>query len=87
MFANCISCFSWKTYCRLWRLLQLPPIAMANHELVRKWLGEDMFYHAGIVDSVDQSEAHPNLFMLQEQRRMHADVFQRSLRTHLFMKK
>lgn len=54
--------------------LQLPPIAMANHELVRKWLGEDMFYHAGIVESVNKSEAHPNLFMLQEQRRMHADI-------------
>ncbi|HDR7601560.1 AAA domain-containing protein [Bacillus mycoides] len=54
--------------------LQLPPIAMANHELVRKWLGEDMFYHAGIVDSVNKSEAHPNLFMLQEQRRMHTDI-------------
>ena len=47
---------------------------MANHELVRKWLGEDMFYHAGIVESVNKSEAHPNLFMLQEQRRMHADI-------------
>ncbi|WP_141540265.1 AAA domain-containing protein [Bacillus cereus] len=54
--------------------LQLPPIAMANHELVRKWLGEDMFYHAGIVQSVNSYEAHPNLFMLQEQRRMHADI-------------
>ena len=50
------------------------PIAMANHELVRKWLGEDIFYHAGIVESVNKSEAHPNLFMLQEQRRMHADI-------------
>ena len=47
---------------------------MANHELVRKWLGEDIFYHAGIVESVNKSEAHPNLFMLQEQRRMHADI-------------
>ncbi|WP_142309218.1 AAA domain-containing protein [Bacillus pseudomycoides] len=54
--------------------LQLPPIAMANHELVRKWLGEDMFYHAGIVQSVNKCETHPNLFMLQEQRRMHADI-------------
>ncbi|MDZ5609052.1 AAA domain-containing protein [Bacillus pseudomycoides] len=54
--------------------LQLPPIAMANHELVRKWLGEDMFYHAGIVQSVNSYETHPNLFMLQEQRRMHADI-------------
>ncbi len=36
--------------------LQLPPIAMANHELVRKWLGEDMFYHAGIVESVNKSK-------------------------------
>lgn len=35
---------------------------------------EDMFYHAGIVESVNKSEAHPNLFMLQEQRRMHADI-------------
>lgn len=33
-----------------------------------------MFYHAGIVESVNKSEAHPNLFMLQEQRRMHADI-------------
>ena len=35
---------------------------------------EDIFYHAGIVESVNKSEAHPNLFMLQEQRRMHADI-------------
>ena len=28
----------------------------------------------GIVESVNKSEAHPNLFMLQEQRRMHADI-------------
>ncbi|EMA6344922.1 AAA domain-containing protein [Bacillus cytotoxicus] len=54
--------------------LQLPPIAMANHELVRKWLCEDIFYHVGIVESVNQSEAHPNVYMLQEQRRMHADI-------------
>ncbi|MDM5155389.1 AAA domain-containing protein [Bacillus sp. DX1.1] len=54
--------------------LQLPPIALANHELVTKWLKEDMFYHAGIVDSVNHRQKHPNLFMLQEQRRMHPEI-------------
>lgn len=54
--------------------LQLPPIALANNELVNKWLKEDMFYHAGIVEAVNNREEHSNLYMLQEQRRMHPDI-------------
>ncbi|WP_429710231.1 AAA domain-containing protein [Bacillus rhizoplanae] len=54
--------------------LQLPPIALSNHELVNKWLKEDMFYHAGIVESVNEHKKHPNLYMLQEQRRMHPHI-------------
>ncbi len=37
-------------------------------------LAKICFTMAGIVESVNKSEAHPNLFMLREQRRMHADI-------------
>lgn len=53
---------------------QLPPIAMANHTLVDKWLKRDIFDVAKIVQSVSLEEAHPNLFMLTKQRRMHPDI-------------
>lgn len=53
---------------------QLPPIASARHELVEKWLREDVFHRTGVADSVHSSELHPQLFLLQEQRRMHPDI-------------
>ncbi|WP_339146087.1 MULTISPECIES: AAA domain-containing protein [unclassified Sutcliffiella] len=53
---------------------QLPPIASARHELVGKWLREDVFHRTGVADSVHSSELHPQLFLLQEQRRMHPDI-------------
>lgn len=53
---------------------QLPPIASARHELVEKWLREDVFHRTGVADSVHSSTLHPQLLLLQEQRRMHPDI-------------
>ncbi|WP_078380420.1 AAA domain-containing protein [Sutcliffiella halmapala] len=53
---------------------QLPPIASARHELVDKWLREDIFHRTGVADSVEQGKLHPHLFLLKEQRRMHPAI-------------
>ncbi|WP_462412869.1 DEAD/DEAH box helicase [Neobacillus sp. Marseille-QA0830] len=53
---------------------QLPPIASSRDELVAKWLKEDVFHHAGVVDSLNEGILHPQLFLLKEQRRMHPDI-------------
>ncbi|WP_147533504.1 AAA domain-containing protein [Bacillus marasmi] len=53
---------------------QLPPIATSRNPLVAKWLKEDVFHHAGVVDSLNQGNLHPQLFLLKEQRRMHPDI-------------
>ncbi|MGD6775084.1 AAA domain-containing protein [Sutcliffiella horikoshii] len=53
---------------------QLPPIASARHELVDKWLKEDVFHRTGVADNVHSSRLHPHLFLLKEQRRMHPDI-------------
>ncbi|WP_209124922.1 AAA domain-containing protein [Alkalihalobacillus sp. BA299] len=53
---------------------QLPPIAVARHKLVEKWLKEDIFHRAGIVDVVNEGKLHPHLFLLKEQRRMHPQI-------------
>ncbi|WML43456.1 AAA domain-containing protein [Neobacillus sp. PS3-40] len=53
---------------------QLPPIAASRDSLVTKWLKEDIFHRAGVVDWVEKGEMHPHLFLLKEQRRMHPDI-------------
>ncbi|WP_404450328.1 DEAD/DEAH box helicase [Sutcliffiella horikoshii] len=53
---------------------QLPPIASARHELVEKWLKEDVFHRTGVADNVHSSRLHPHLFLLKEQRRMHPSI-------------
>jgi len=53
---------------------QLPPIAASRDPLVTKWLKEDIFHRAGIVDWVKDGKLHPHLFLLKEQRRMHPDI-------------
>ncbi|MDQ1002344.1 phosphate starvation-inducible protein PhoH [Neobacillus niacini] len=53
---------------------QLPPIASSRDSLVTKWLKEDVFHRAGVVDWVEDGKLHPHLFLLQEQRRMHPDI-------------
>jgi hypothetical protein len=50
---------------------QLPPIASSRDSLVTKWLKEDVFHRAGVVDWVESGKLHPHLFLLKEQRRMH----------------
>ncbi|PLS08564.1 AAA domain-containing protein [Neobacillus cucumis] len=53
---------------------QLPPIAASRDPLVTKWLREDIFHCAGVVDWVNEGKLHPHLFLLKEQRRMHPDI-------------
>lgn len=53
---------------------QLPPIASARHELVDKWLREDIFHRAGVADTVKNGLLHPQLLLLKDQRRMHPDI-------------
>ncbi|WP_312469542.1 AAA domain-containing protein [Neobacillus sp.] len=53
---------------------QLPPIASSRDSLVTKWLKEDIFHRAGVVDWVKDGKLHPHLFLLKEQRRMHPDI-------------
>ncbi|MBI0578956.1 AAA family ATPase [Neobacillus cucumis] len=53
---------------------QLPPIASSRDVLVAKWLREDVFHRAGVVEWVNKGELHPHLFLLKEQRRMHPEI-------------
>lgn len=53
---------------------QLPPIASSRDLLVAKWLKEDVFHHAGVVERLTEGNLHPQLFLLKEQRRMHPDI-------------
>jgi len=53
---------------------QLPPIAASRDPLVTKWLKEDIFHRAGIVEWVKDGKLHPHLFLLKEQRRMHPEI-------------
>lgn len=53
---------------------QLPPIASSRTPLVEKWLKEDVFHHAGVVESLNEGELHPQLLLLKEQRRMHPEI-------------
>ncbi|MFD1851346.1 AAA domain-containing protein [Oceanobacillus bengalensis] len=53
---------------------QLPPIAMAEYKIVDKWLKRDIFQVAKIEEKIANGELHPNLFMLNKQRRMHPAI-------------
>lgn len=53
---------------------QLPPIASSRDSLVVKWLKEDVFHKADVVEGLKNEELHPQLFLLKEQRRMHPDI-------------
>ncbi|WP_042357135.1 DEAD/DEAH box helicase [Bacillus rubiinfantis] len=53
---------------------QLPPIASSRDELVAKWLREDIFHQAGVVNGLHEGKLHPQLFLLKEQRRMHPEI-------------
>ncbi|MDQ0201382.1 AAA domain-containing protein [Neobacillus ginsengisoli] len=53
---------------------QLPPIASSRDPLVTRWLKEDIFHRAGVVEWVKEGKLHPHLFLLKEQRRMHPDI-------------
>jgi superfamily I DNA and/or RNA helicase len=53
---------------------QLPPIAVSRHEWVEKWLKNDIFTASRVIESLEQHQLHPNLFLLKEQRRMHPQI-------------
>ncbi|AZU60624.1 DEAD/DEAH box helicase [Neobacillus mesonae] len=53
---------------------QLPSIASSRDPLVAKWLKEDIFHRAGVVDWLNEGKLHPQLFLLKEQRRMHPEI-------------
>jgi len=53
---------------------QLPPIAMANHELVNKWLKRDIFDVCGITEKINKHESDERLAILKEQRRMPEEI-------------
>ncbi|MCB5238031.1 AAA domain-containing protein [Niallia circulans] len=53
---------------------QLPPIASSRHALVDKWLKEDVFHATGVANTVHRSSLHPQLLLLNEQRRMHPSI-------------
>lgn len=53
---------------------QLPPIASSRDSFVAKWLKDDVFHRAGVVEWLNEGKLHPQLFLLKEQRRMHPDI-------------
>jgi hypothetical protein len=53
---------------------QLPPIASSRHAIVNRWLKEDIFHATGVADTVHTSSMHPQLLLLNEQRRMHPSI-------------
>lgn len=53
---------------------QLPPIATSEGELVDKWLKRDIFEFSKVKDCVNDGKFHPNMIMLNEQRRMHPSI-------------
>nr|WP_152446507.1 AAA domain-containing protein [Bacillus sp. THAF10] len=53
---------------------QLPPIASGRHELIDRWLKEDVFHLTGVADSINSGTLHAHLFLLNEQRRMHPEI-------------
>jgi len=53
---------------------QLPPIAMANHELVERWLKRDIFEVFGITEKINKGEGEQRLVVLKEQRRMPEEI-------------
>ncbi|KIL45306.1 DEAD/DEAH box helicase [Jeotgalibacillus soli] len=53
---------------------QLPAVTTSFHPLVKKWMAQDVFHHAGIVSSVNSHKSHQHLVILNEQRRMHPAI-------------
>ena len=53
---------------------QLPPIAQSNSASVNEWLRTDIFHKSGVANVADGNNLHPQLFLLNEQRRMHPDI-------------
>ncbi|HHW01577.1 MAG TPA: AAA family ATPase [Thermoanaerobacterales bacterium] len=53
---------------------QLPPIALSDGALVRKWLLRDIFEEAKVKESVETRQYHPWMSLLNVQRRMHPKI-------------
>ncbi|WP_026694011.1 AAA domain-containing protein [Peribacillus kribbensis] len=52
---------------------QLPPIAASRSHAADEWLRKDIFEKAGVAPNKD-GDLHPQLFLLNQQRRMHPDI-------------
>lgn len=53
---------------------QLAPIAMANDEMVKRWLRRDIFEVSGITKKVNEGKKEKRLTTLKEQRRMPKEI-------------
>ena len=53
--------------------LQLPPIVMANTPMAQKWLGQDIFFHSGMLEAIKDRRPQ-NFIMLNDQFRMESEI-------------
>ena len=53
--------------------LQLPPIVMANTPVAQKWLGQDIFFHSGMLEAIKDRRPQ-NFIMLNDQFRMESEI-------------
>lgn len=53
--------------------LQLPPIVMANTPMAQKWLGQDIFFHGGMLKAIKNGRPQ-NFIMLNDQFRMESEI-------------
>lgn len=53
--------------------LQLPPIVMADTPMAQKWLGQDIFFHSGMLEVIKYRRPQ-NFIMLSDQFRMESEI-------------
>lgn len=53
--------------------LQLPPIVMADTPMAQKWLGQDIFFHSGMLEAIKNGRPQ-NFIMLSDQFRMESRI-------------
>lgn len=61
--------------------LQLPPVAIAQSEAARRWLGRNIYQYVGIT-TPDRARRDPRVVLLDRQYRMHPEIAR--LPNHLF---
>ena len=70
----CASYIAEKSIIIVGDFLQLPPIAMADTELVERWLKTDVFEVSGVKAELRKKTRPSNLVMLNEQFRMESEI-------------